>query len=390
MKKGRLHLTCLLFSGILSLVVYFFLMRAVFIAGWNFHIDRYDHWLFAWRKWNAGWVIKNPREILYFTLLVLLIPGWLFTWTITYILPWKKILGWPMSVWKERKKRKLLQKSIEAAKGPAALPEALAAKKTPKEHPKGLRISPDKVKEIDKLRGRKTSGMPAPAPRSPAPEQPRSNVFSSGNEAGTFAEGGNFIEAGTPVVRTGPTREEQALERVRLWEGISEALERNNVFIFREMKIHGYATNIIAVTAESVFILSEGPAVGEKWLVAEEETIPVWKVGKDAIASPLRPLVKARDDMKEYLEKEQPACADMTVNACLILDHGNIENPKELIETLETWDISVLKMGTCTTEMLPGTSALMEYIKSQPPSSQEINDAVAVAILDLMESDFVV
>ena len=136
-------------------------MRAVFIAGWNFHIDRYDHWLFAWRKWNAGWVIKNPREILYFTLLVLLIPGWLFTWTVTYILPWKKILGWPMSVWEERKKRKLLQKSIEAAKGPAALPEALAAKKTPKEHPKGLRISPDKAKEIDKLRGRKTSGMPA-------------------------------------------------------------------------------------------------------------------------------------------------------------------------------------------------------------------------------------
>lgn len=390
MKKSRLHLTCFLFSGILSLAVYFLLMRAVFIAGWNFHIDRYDHWLFAWRKWEAGWVIKNPREILYFTLLVLLIPGWLVTWALTYILPWKKILGWPAALWEERKKRKLLQKSIEAAKGPVALPEVLAAKKTPKDHPKGLRISPDKAQAIDKLRGRKTTGMPAPAPRSPAPEPSRQNVFASDAGAGNFAEEGNFIEAGAPVVRTGPTPEEQALERVRLWEGIAQALEQNNVFIFREMKIRGYATNIIAVTAESVFILAEGPAVGEEWHVAEDETIPVWRVGKDAVASPLRPLVKARDDMKEYLENEQPACAEMTVNACLILDHGNVENPKELIEKLETWDVSVLKMGTCSTEMLPGTSALMEYIKSQPASSQEVNDAVAVAILDLMESDFVI
>lgn len=82
-----------------------------------------------------------------------------------------------------------------------------------------------------------------------------------------------------------------------------------------------------------------------------------------------------------------PQYAGLDVNCCMILDHGNVTNPDELLKYLETWDISVLRMGSCQTTSLPDTHALTEYIKSQPASSQALNDAVAVAILDLMETE---
>lgn len=82
-----------------------------------------------------------------------------------------------------------------------------------------------------------------------------------------------------------------------------------------------------------------------------------------------------------------PQYAGLDVNCCMILDHGNVTNPDELLKYLEAWDISVLRMGSCQTASLPDTHALIEYIKSQPVSSQTLNDAVAVAILDLMETE---
>lgn len=393
MPKGKINLTCLLFSCALSLFLYILAARAFFIAGWNFDILMKNHWLFAWQKWQAGWVIQTPKEIIYFTSLVLLIPGWLLTWLLMYLLPWKKILGFPILLWQKKKKEKLIQKSIEAAKGPANMQEALAVKKAPKEQIKPIRISPDKAKEIDRLRGKRSTPTPMASPQS---AQQQEGTFFQEEAVGGFSESGyseqgNFIEQGTSTSvqkKEGPTLEEQALQRVQLWNGLAETLEKANVFIFREMKINSYPTNIIAVTQESVFILSEGPAVGEEWTIAEDEQIPVWRVGKDSISSPLRPLVKARDDLKKYIEEELPQQASLAVNACLILDHGNITNPPDLITKLETWDISVLRMGTSSVEALPGTNALIEYIKSQPASTQEVNDAVAVAILDLMEADF--
>ena len=70
----------------------------------------------------------------------------------------------------------------------------------------------------------------------------------------------------------------------------------------------------------------------------------------------------------------------------MLLDHGEIKNIPELLSYIEQVDVSVLRMGNCQSKDLPDSNALIEYIKSLPQSNQETNDAIAVAILDMMEA----
>lgn len=128
-KKKKLSLPAFLLSGLISAAVCFFLFKFAFYAGWRFDILKENHWHYLINKWNAGWVMDTPREMLFFAGLVSVIPVWLIAWFLTYILPWKAVLLFPLTLLKKRKAEKLLQKSIEAAKGPENIQAALAAKK---------------------------------------------------------------------------------------------------------------------------------------------------------------------------------------------------------------------------------------------------------------------
>lgn len=365
MKKSKIHITCLLFSAVLSAVVFYIAAHWFFMFFWNFDLLSNKHWSHILGKWQDGWTIRKPKEVLFVIALLLLLPGYLFSWFLAYVLPWKKIFLFPVNYYEKRKKAKLQAQSLAAALGPADKAAALAAKKDPS---KVIKLPAEKLKEIDRLRGKAATHVPAPAPHSA--ETPAQSPASAGT-----------------APRESVTMEEEAVSRFELWKKLAEALEAQNIFIFREMKIGDYQVNIFAVTSEGLFLLCEGPALGNEWEVDENGDMPSWKMEKGLLASPLRPLVKARDALKNYLVKEMPHYAGLAVNACLILDHGNITNPDEMLPLLEEWDISVLRMGTCRTASLPDTTALIEYIKAQPVSTQALNDAVAIAILDLMESD---
>ena len=184
-----------------------------------------------------------------------------------------------------------------------------------------------------------------------------------------------------------PSKEDEAVARFDLWEKLAHSLEAEKIFILRQMKIKNFPVNIFAITQEGVFLLCEGPAAGHSWEIDEAANPPVWKTETAPIPSPLRPLVESKAVLQKYFAEKMPQYAGLDVNCCMILDHGNVTNPDELLKYLETWDISVLRMGSCQTTSLPDTHALTEYIKSQPASSQALNDAVAVAILDLMETE---
>ena len=383
-KKKKLSLPAFLLSGLISAAVCFFLFKFAFYAGWRFDILKENHWHYLINKWNAGWVMDTPREMLFFAGLVSVIPVWLIAWFLTYILPWKAVLLFPLTLLKKRKAEKLLQKSIEAAKGPENIQAALAAKKAqPAENThKVPKISAEKISKIDKLRGKTSHTQTPPAQHQQQPAQ----------NAGTFEE--PIPErASSPAGTSGNAQEpaaDQKLQTLQAWSALAELMEKSGIFIFREMKIGSYDTNLIAATSESIFLMSEGPKLGSSWTVCENEEIPVWKDGKDALASPLRPLLDARNKLRDTFYSKFPQYSSLSVNACLVLDHGKIENTKELIEKLESWDMSVLRTGSCRTSELPEVAALVSYIRTQSPSTQEINDAVADTILALMEtgSDF--
>lgn len=352
MKKHKIPLIRLLFSAAVSAVLFYVVMRYVFSYFWNFDLLSERHWKHILEKWQSGWVVKKPKEICFFAALFFLIPGYLGTWFIVYVFPLKKILLFPKTYLDNRKKSKLQAQSLAAALGPANKQETLAAKK---EHEKTIKVSSEKLQQIDHLRGK---GTPV-------------TQTHAGNNA-------------SPA-KTAPANE--AATRFDLWEKLSNDLETKDIFVLRQMKIRAVPVNLIAMTQESIFLLFEGPEKGNTWEINENASPAVWKTENGDIPSPLRLMLEAKKSLQDYFAKEQAEYSGLNINCCMILDHGNIVNTDVLLKHLEEWDMSVLRMGSCKTTTLPDTNALIEYIKSQPVSSQTLNDAIAVAILDLMETD---
>lgn len=372
MKKGKLHIPCLLFSFILSAVIFHIAAGFFFRFFWNFDIFSSRHWGLIQAQWERGYNFNKPKEIMFFAAIVLSIPSYLFFWFLTYIFPWNRFFFFPVNYWKKRKKEKLLAKSIAAATGPG-----LSEPVTKKKEPQKVKPPPsDKMKEIDRLRGKGTSGHSAPVPQSQHPQEASTGHLPQQTASSQTVSDSELTEA------------DEALARVEYWEELVETLEAANLFVFREMKIGAFVINTLVVTGDGIFFLCEGPVEGKTWEINEKANPPSWKLQDGSILlSPLRPMINARDKMRDYIEKEMPEYNHVSVNACMIVDHGNILNTNDLLRNLENWDVSVLRMGTCKTEILPDTTALIGYIKSQTPSTQEMNDAVAIAILDLMESE---
>ena len=366
MKKGKIHFIRLLFSAVVGAVLFYIIARGIFLFFWNFDLISDRLWSHIWIKWQGGWVIRKPKEVLFFIAVLLLIPGFLLTWFSVYVFPWLKFFRLPLTYFEKKKKARLQAQSLAAAVGPADKQKALSSKK--KEPEKVIKISAEKLQHIDQLRGKKASVQHAITAKSAAVEN----------------------TAATTRPRTEgkmPSKEDEAVARFDLWEKLAASLEAEKIFILRQMKIKNFPVNIFAITQEGVFLLCEGPAAGHSWEIDEAANPPVWKTETAPIPSPLRPMVESKAVLQKYFAEKMPQYAGLDVNCCMILDHGNVTNPDELLKYLETWDISVLRMGSCQTTSLPDTHALTEYIKSQPASSQALNDAVAVAILDLMETE---
>ena len=354
MKKGKIHFIPLLFSALLAAVLFYVAVRSFFDHFWGFDIISERHWKHILNKWQDGWVIRKPKEVFFFISLLSLIPCYFCMWWLVYIWPWKKIFLFPLTYLENRKKAKLQAQSLAAALGPADRKEALAAKKEPE---KVIKISSEKLHHIDHLRGK---GAAVSHSAAAAPHQDQPAAASSG----------------------------ETVDRFTLWESLEQSLEAENIFVLRQMQIRSFPVNLFAITESGLFLLCEGPELGTVWETDDEAVPAVWITeNKDKIPSPLRNMLVARGALKKYFKEKMPQYADLNVNCCLILDHGDISNTDKMLTFLDKWDISVLRMGSCKTSALPDRNALIEYIKSQPASSQELNDAVAVAILDLMEPE---
>lgn len=353
MKKGKIHLIPLLFSAMVAAVLFYVIARQGFLYFWKFDLLSERHWQHIIEKWKDGWTLRKPKEVMFFLGLLFLLPSYFGVWLLVYIFPLKKILLSPKTFFDNRRKAKLQAQSLAAALGPANKQELLAAKK---DSDKVIKISSQKLHQIDHLRGKGATGH-------------------------------NEDDTAHHTKQTAAPKANDVVSRFELWENLANGLESKKIFILRHMKIKSIPVNTFAITQEGLFLLFEGPEEGENWEVCENVSPAVWKTEKGSIPSPLRTMVEAKNVLYEYLANETPLYSNLGINCCMILDHGNVTNPEEMLKYLEKWDISVLRMGTCKTSTLPDTNALIEYIKSQPEASQTLKDAIAVAILDLMEAD---
>lgn len=366
MKKGKTHYIRLLFSAAVSAILFYLIARGVFLYFWRFDISSARHWIHIWNKWQSGWVFHKPKEVMFFIAVLGLLPAYFATWFIVHSSG--GLFRLPLVYLQNRKKAKMQAKSLAAALGPADKKVAAPKKEQPKMH-----VSAQKMQHIDQLRGKKTNVQRAITEHHHAPA-----------DSGAVATDNSASRRPAPATNS---KEEEAAARFDLWEKLAQQLEKEHIFILRQMKVGSFPVNTFAVTQEGVFLLCEGPTEGREWTIDESANPPVWHTEKGDIPSPLRPLIDAKAKLHEYIEAHMPQYAGLSVNCCMILDHANVANPDDLMDALAEWDISVLRMGSCRTQSLPDTGALLEYIKSQPASDQKLNDAVAVAILDLMASD---
>lgn len=305
---------------------------------WRFNILNPKHWSLILDKWNNGWVVSKTTEYLFLFSLLMLPVAALIVWIVFYKLRWKKILTLPLAPLRNRQKKTLEKRSLAAAVGK---PEDLKKAPAPKH---AAHKVPDK---LSRLRGTQ------------APQQHSAPAAANTASAAASAPSGDF------------------------WSDLAARLENAGVFVLREMKIGSCPTNLIAVTQDGLFMLCAGPEDGQVWTTRDRANPPVWTTETNAvIPSPLAVLQQGRAALRKLLAEN--GAANLNVNACLFLDHGQIANLTDTLNYLAEIDLTVLRMPTCSIQDLPDTNAIVEYIKSQPASDKTLNDVVAVALLSMM------
>ena len=355
MKKGKIPFIPLLFSAVAAATLFYIIARYSFLHFWRFDLSSSQHWDHILQKWQRGWTLRTSKEMYFVAALLFLIPGYLFFWFIVYRFPLKKILLFPASFAQNRKKAKLQAQSLAAAVGSADRIKAPASKKAVK----AVKAPSEKMQLINQLRGKGVTQHAAPES---AP-----------------------LKKETPVSKAAP--EQENLSRFDLWEKFADSLSRANIFAVRQITIKNVVFNLIAFTQNGLFLIREAPEESADWETHDGDTPAVWKTGKGDIPSPLTPMIEARELLQSSINEHFPEYSNISLNFCIILDHGSITNPDAFLAFLEQNNLSALRMGSCKTTALPDSAALVEYIKSQPASSAEMNDAFAVAFLDLMTQE---
>lgn len=356
MKKSKTSPLSLLFSALLAAVIFYFATEMLFkhfFGGFDLYSSQHWHHILA--KWKNGFVLRTTKEYLFFTALIALLPGYFVLWFAVCRFPFAKVLMAPTDYFRNRKKKELEARSLAAAVGPLDKKE-----NKPKEPAKKIRISAENLNRINQLRG-KTD--PAAARKESHQEE-------------------KTEQRSIPVI----SRRNDADEPVDLWDNMVENLEKGGVFVLRQMKITSVPFDVVAITQNALFLICAGPEGSSVWKTADEASPAVWKTEKGEIPSPVIPMINAKKALQDYLKEHFPEYAALTVYCCMILDHGHISNTDVFIPFLERNDISVLRAGSCQTEALPASDALIGLIGAQPESSKELNDAVALSILDLMEA----
>ncbi|MBQ9034575.1 MAG: hypothetical protein IJ099_01265 [Alphaproteobacteria bacterium] len=91
--KALLVLLRIIIVGILWGIVFTEGIRVIMLCNWHFDIFWPDHWRQAKELWQAGWVVRAPKEwafvIILATFFPMLITGW---WTLCLV-EWEKIIG---------------------------------------------------------------------------------------------------------------------------------------------------------------------------------------------------------------------------------------------------------------------------------------------------------
>ena len=321
-----------------------FAVYSKLLALWRFDISNSKHWKMIWQRWESGSSFSTAKEVTFLLLIVCSPFIWIVFCFISHKISWGRLICFPFVAIRNSIKAK----QIESARRTAMADAAAALIKKPVPH--SVKPLPDKIL---KLRGTVRRNL----------------AETSVNE--------EYLES-----------VDNSRADFDMWQNIEKGLERNNIFTLRTMDFAGCQFDLTAVTQEGVYLMCSGPTVDKVWETRDNATPPVWIATDtgETVPAPIAAAQKARDALQREIIDIHPEYADLTVNACVVLCRGKIDNMSALMSYLEETDMSVLRTGICKMRDLPDSMAIVELIKTQERADDDMINAVSRAILNLTEN----
>ena len=91
--KSLLVLLRIIIVGALWGIIFTEGIRVIMLCNWHFDIFWPDHWRQAKELWQAGWVVRAPKEWAFVIILVTFFPMLITGWWTLCLVEWEKIIG---------------------------------------------------------------------------------------------------------------------------------------------------------------------------------------------------------------------------------------------------------------------------------------------------------
>ncbi|MCP4392901.1 MAG: hypothetical protein GY804_01315 [Alphaproteobacteria bacterium] len=367
----------ILIVGILWSLLFLGGFRSTMIDVWDFDLANYRDWVYVWNLWIDGWVIDEMDEVIFFALVLALLPMWITGWSAISSVKWERIyLDFMARYNKKIKDQKLLAMLKEAEK--KGLPE----------------IADVDLKSLLTLdRPRPIGGQLAldllsdpPLPFGQDKERKRKDKAEKKaiKAATKKAQKEEEVEVKTAVIDdTEAVSAESIDDEIIKLESAKEILEVVGYELVEDKYIANCHIDYVAISKSSALLCLVDRDKGE-WL-ADEESFngeePLWFSESKHRGSPIFKVKRARDALLAKLDGQ-----GIEVAAIAIIKEGTIINGQDMLNTWLDMNVMVCRIGNGGPDELPSFARVMKGNKAEPADPANV-EKIKQAIEELVSGE---
>ena len=404
--KPLLILTRIIFVGCFWSIFFLEGIRVIMLRNWRFDIFNNDHWLYAWNKWNEGWIIDDPKEWAFVLIILTFIPLWLTGWAALSLIPWGKIflniIMFPIKAF-----RNLFYKPVKIIAKSAGAPVVKKKKSYKEIRPRGTRAPITDYN--DPIRPSVLSNAAKPlAPAKPAPIKKEEtsapatfehNLFKFDDDTDddfdfdfdSFDKKFNEEKATATPKEDKPTEETKPISKNKNnkekrntapkntsptpqqprsgGNSTLEVLKQKGYEVITTATIKNSVIDFIGVSDKQIILCLLDKEPGD-WLADEErfnDEEPLWFSESSHRISPVRKVDIVRKILADKLSESD---MNFEIKAFVIVQIGNIINAEDMFETWDELNISVTRIDRGTPKELKLFSKTLEEANSRIEKEQ--------------------
>ena len=401
--KPLLILTRIIFVGCFWSIFFLEGIRVIMLRNWRFDIFNNDHWLYAWNKWNEGWVIDDPKEWAFVLIILTFIPLWLTGWAALSLIPWGKIflniIMFPIKAF-----RNLFYKPVKIIAKSAGAPVVKKKKSYKEIRPRGTRApitdynDPIRPSVLSNAAKPLAPAKPAPIKKeeSPAPATFEHNLFKFDDDADDdFDFDFDSFEKKFNDEKPEETQKNEAEEKTAdnaktssnknknrdnnrdkknsstknnptqstqprsVGNSSLDVLKQKGYEVITTATIKNSVIDFIGVSDKQIILCLLDKEPGD-WLADEErfnDEEPLWFSESSHRISPVRKVDIARKVLADKLSESD---MNFDIKAFVVVQIGNIINAEDMFETWDDLNISVTRIDRGTPKELKLFSKTLE------------------------------